>query len=86
MVFLTDTITEFLTVRVSVSAKTTTDAGQQLRIPVRMMAKLRIIAAVRRRSMMELIEEYAGKRVDAEYRRAVADQQKLTTHDLGGES
>lgn len=57
-------------------------AGELLRVPRRLVNKLRVISAVRRRPMMELIEEYAADRIDAEHKAAI-EEQTLLVPDLG---
>ena len=51
------------------------DAGtEMMRAPRRLVGKLRVIAAARRRTMLDLLEEYAGGRIDAEHRAVIAEQ------------
>ena len=57
--------------RVAVGEKT-----ELMKVPADMVSKLRVIAAVRRRSMADLLREYAGERVEAEHRAAAREVSK----------
>lgn len=60
-------------------------AGDHVRLPHALVAKLRLIAAAARRTMGDLVNEYAGAKVDAEYRKVLRERSKAAHHDLGGE-
>ena len=51
------------------------EAGTELvRLTRRLVGKLRVIAASRRRTMLDLLEEYAGARIEADHRAVIAEE------------
>lgn len=71
------------------------ERSELVKVKSELLEKLRIISAVRRKTMGDLIEEYAGEKIDAEHAAVIREQHGATKKrkrrnagdfDLGGES